>query len=183
MNKELSDAELGITLSEVILVLEDGGEEFDDNYMRRMRCAVWLEDENSQKTPIGNVELIYFDGCRAVDNRFDIVEIADWVGDNEWEIAQAMYTKGLLSQELYDEVTSNDLLAVDSISIQSEYRGRNYELRIVRKLTDAIGRRCGAIVIRSDVLTEAGIASKSSNVPSLQPTKNPGIYRIERIWT
>lgn len=166
------------------MVLDEDEEEYDDNYVRWIEGRVWLACGGGKKTEVGSVELIYFDGSRAIDHHFDIVEVADWIGENALEFARVMYTKGMLDPELMTVAMSNDLLAVYSVSILPEYRSRDYGLRVVRKISETIGYRCGAVVMNADVLTEVGIEAGGTpddpNALDLYPTQNPTIYRIER---
>lgn len=175
--------ELRISLTQRIFVLEEDDDEYWDNYVRHLAGAVLLvRGELEEKTEIGRVELIYYDGSRAIDHSFDIVDVADSFSQAEYEYAEAMYTEGMLNQELIGYKMSNDLLAVRSVSILPEYRSGDYGLRVVRKIVETVGYHCGAVVIDSDVLAEASIetegAPENPKALELQPTKNPTIYRI-----
>jgi hypothetical protein len=183
-DKEEIYEELFISLTHRVFVLEEDGDE-RDNYVRHFEGPVLLiRGEREEETEIGRAELIYYDGSRAIDCGLDIVDIADSFRQAEYEYAQSMYTEGMLNQELIGYEMSNDLLAVRSVSILPEYRSRDYGLRIVRKIAETVGYHCGAVVIGSNVLAEAGIepegVSDNPNALELQPTKNPTIYCIKR---
>jgi len=176
--------ELTVSLQDVVLVLDPEDEEYYDNYIRWIRGPVWLaRGEPEEKTEIGRVELIYYNGSRAIDHSIDIVDVADSLGQPEFEYARVMYTKGSLDDELLSVAMSNDLLAIRSVSILPKYQGRDYGIRVVRKLAETIGYHCGAVVMDADVLSEAGIeaggAPDNPNALELHPTENPTIYRIE----
>ena len=176
--------ELSVSLRDVILVLDPEDDEYDDNYVRWIKGPVWIaRGEPEEKTEIGHVELIYYNGSRAIDHSIDTVDVADSLGQPEFEYARVMYTDGFLDEELLSVAMSNDLLAVRSVSIAPEYWSRDYGLRVVRKMAETIGYRCAAVVLDGDVLSEAGIeaggAPDNPNALVLHPTENPTIYRIE----
>lgn len=183
-NKEIIYEELYISLTHRVFVLEEDDDD-RDNYVRHLEGPVLLvHGEREEETEIGRVELIYYDGSRAIDFGLDIVDIADSFRQAEYEYAQSMYTEGMLNQELISYKMSNDLLAIRSVSILPEYRSRNYGVRIVHKIAETVGYHCGAVVIDSGVLAEAGIETEGEpdNLKALElrPTKNPMIYRINR---
>ena len=176
--------ELSISLRDFVLMIDPEDDEYYDNYIRWLNGPVWLTRvEPEEKTEIGQVKLIYYNGSRAIDHSIDIVDVADSLGQAEFEYARVMYTEGFLDEELMSVAMSNDLLAVRSVSILPKYRSRGYGLRVVRKLAETIGYRCAAVVMDADVLSEAGIEAEGApdnpNALVLHPTGNPTIYRIE----
>lgn len=99
---------------------------------------------------IGEVELIYFDGSRAVDNGLNIIDIADSVGEEEYRYAKAVYAGGVFDRDIVTEPLSNDLLAVSAVAILPGYHGHDYGTRVVRKIVETVGYHCGAVMMRSD---------------------------------
>ncbi len=81
------------------------------------------------------------------------------------------------------EVMSNDLPAIDFVTLLPEYRNRNYGARMVVAVDRAVGYHCGSLVVRPEGIETADadpdvIAEREPEyVPPYQlvPTKNPAI--------
>ena len=84
-----------------------------------------------EEIEIGEIELFYFRGTRALDNDLDIVDISDSIGQDHYDYAAAVYSEGALDSELVGDRISNDVLELHTISILPEYLGRQYGLRVL----------------------------------------------------
>lgn len=178
--------ELRISLEQLLVVQdEEAADDYRDNHVRRMSGSILLasgEPENGVK--IGEVELIYFGGSRAVDNGLDILDVADSVGEEAYRYAKAVYAGGVLDRDLVTEPMSNDLLAVSSVTILPEYRGHEYGMRGVRKITETVGYHCGAVVMRSEDRLGAApeiIAEEEPGYGGLAgflPTNDPSVLLV-----
>jgi len=140
--------ELRISLRQLLVVQDQmAADDYRDNYVRRMSGPILLAiGEPETEVKIGEMELIYFDGSRAVDNGLDILDVADSVGVEEYRYAKAVYAGGVLDQDLVAEPMSNDLLAVSAVTILPDYRGHDYGTRLVRNIVETVGYHCGAVV-------------------------------------
>lgn len=172
--------ELRISLEHLIVVQSDDGDQYDDNYVRHISGPVFLvHGEREEETKIGEVELIYFAGSRAVENGLDIVDVSDSVGQEEYEYAKAVYTGGVLDREIVEEPMSNDLLAIHSVALSAEYR--RYVPRVVGKIGGTIGYHCGAVVMGNDDVEPDVVAETAPGYLQpyqLAPTKNSSIQII-----
>ena len=142
--------ELLVTLESLLVVQsEEGCDAYNDNYLRRHKGHIRLiNDESEQTVEIGEIEVWYIDGSRASDNRLDIVDVCDSLGQEEYEYAAAIFTDGALDTSIVEYPTSNDVLVLHSIAILPRYRGRKYGLRVTQKMVATIGYHCGAILLR-----------------------------------
>jgi len=69
------------------------------------------------------------------------------------------------------------------------YRGRNYGLRVARKIVETVGYHCGAVVVNRESLAEGDIepGGVGEEAPAygieleLRPTKNPSIYCVSQL--
>jgi len=169
--------ELRISLEHLIVVQNDDADQYDDNYVQHISGPVYLvHGEPEQETKIGEVELIYFAGSRAVENGLDIVDMSDSVGQEEYEYAKAVYTGGVLDREIVEEPMSNDLLAIHAVSLSTEYR--RYVSRVVEKIGETIGYHCGAVVMGSDGVEPDAVAETELGYLQpfqLAPTKSPAV--------
>ena len=144
------NSELEISLNSIIIVQsEEYFNDYSDNYVRRHRGPIRLiSGEPERIEEIGEIELWYIDGSRALDNGLDIVDVCDSVGREEFEYADAIYTENRIDEAIIQEPMSTDVLALHSISILPEYRGNQYGLHVTRKIIETIGYHCGAVLLR-----------------------------------
>ena len=118
---------------------------YRDNYVRFHSGPIWLiEDKSVEKIEIGEMDLYYIDGSRALENGLDIIDVCDSVGQEVYEYASALNKNGALVTEIVDEFFSNDALSLHSISILPAFRGPKYGLRVIRKIAVTVGYQCGA---------------------------------------
>ena len=145
-----SDYELEISLSSIIVVQsEEYFDDYSDNYVRRHWGPIRLiSGEPEQIEEIGEIELWYIDGSRAIDNGLNIVDVCDSIGQEEHDYADAIYSENRIDEAIIQEPMSNDVLVFHSISILPEYRGKQYGLRVTRKIIETIGYHCGAVLLR-----------------------------------
>ena len=150
MTLDTEDGELLISLEQILVVQNDSiADSYDDNYVRRHAGPISLVDvETEKRTEIGEIELFYIDGTRALDNGLNIVDVCDSVGQEVYEYATAVYVDGVLDTEIVGETFSNDVLALHTIAILPEFRGREYGLRVTKKIVETVGNQCGAVVLR-----------------------------------
>ena len=148
------DEELLVSLEQILVVQDESiADSYEDNYVRLHCGPIWLiEGTSKEKIEIGEIELYYIDGTRALDNDLDIVDVCDSVGQDVYEYALALYNNGVLDPEIVGESFSNDALALHSISILPAFRGRKYGLRVTRKIAETVGYQCGAVVLKPSPL-------------------------------
>lgn len=147
---ENGNSELEISLNSIILVQSEAYfDDYSDNYVRRHRGPIRLiGGEPERIEEIGEIELWYFDGSRALDNGLNIVDVCDSVGREEYEYADTIYSENRIDASIIQEPMSNDVLVLHSISILPEYRGKRYGLHVTRKIMETIGYHCGAVLLR-----------------------------------
>ena len=150
MSPETENGDLLVTLEQRIVVQDPNTEDaYDDNYIRHLTGRIWLvESESGTKIELGTIELYYIDGSRALDNRLDIVDVCDSLGQDVYEYSNAVYVHGVLDGEIIGEALSNDVLALHMITIYPEHRGRKYGLRVTQKIVETVGYQCGAVVLK-----------------------------------
>jgi hypothetical protein len=146
-----SYTQLVISLEQVIVVQgEEFSDEYGDNYVRRLAGPIRLEyAETEQEVEIGEIELFFVDGTRALDNGLDIVDVCDSMGQDQYDYAAAVYSDGVLDSEIVADSIFNDVLALHTISILPQYRGHQHGLLATRKIIEALGSHCGAVVLNS----------------------------------
>ena len=143
-------SELVISLTQLLLVQDEATQdEYRDNYVRSHAGPIRLVNaESEEEVEIGEIELFYLDGTRALDNDLDIVDICDSIGQDQYDYAAAVYSDGALDTDIVGDWFSNDVLALHTISILPEYRGRQYGLRVTKKIIETVGSHCGAVVLK-----------------------------------
>ena len=202
-------SELFISLTQLLIVQdEESQDDYRDNYVRNHAGPIRLVNAKSEEdVEIGEIELFYFDGTRALDNDLDIVDVCDSIGQDQYDYAAAVYSDGALDSEIVGDWISNDVLALHTISILPEFRGRQYGLRVTRKIIETVGSRCGVVVVKPAPLqfssqyaenkawmermrmaafgTDQQAATKRLTeywkALDLRPTKNPSIYCVSQI--
>ena len=134
----------------VVVPLGEGLNDYDDNYVRMQRGSLVLVGGNGETEQIGEIEVWHIDGVRATDNKLDIVDVCDSIGQDAYEYAASVYADGELDRGIVgeDAIISDDVLVLHSIAILRAYRGRGYGLAIGRKLIETIGYGCGAVLLR-----------------------------------
>jgi hypothetical protein len=82
-----SFAELVISLTQLLIVQdEESQDDYRDNYVRSHAGPIRLVNaESEEEIEIGEIELFYFDGTRALDNDLDIVDVCDSVGQDQYD--------------------------------------------------------------------------------------------------
>jgi len=201
--------ELIISLTQLLIVQdEESHDDYRDNYVRSYAGPIRLVNaESEEEIEIGEIELFYFDGTRALDNDLDIVDICDSVGQDQYDYAAAVYSDGALDSEIVGDWISNDVLALHTISILPGYRGRQYGLRVTRKIIETVGNHCGAVILKPAPLqfssqfsenkewmeriqmtvfgTDQQAATKRLTdywkALDLRSTKNPSIYSVSQL--
>ena len=145
-----SYTQLAISLEQVIVVQgEEFCDEYGDNYVRRLAGPIRLEyAESEQEVEIGEIELFFIDGTRALDNGLDIVDVCDSMGQDQYDYAAAVYSDGVLDSEIVADSIFNDVLALHTISILPQYRGHQHGLLATRKIIETLGSHCGAVVLK-----------------------------------
>ena len=125
-------------------------DEYESNYIRAHRGPIILvHGEGELEREIGEIEIRYIDGERALEKNLDIVDICDSIDQATYEYAFAIYEDGTLDRRIVGEaVISEDVLVLHSISLLPSFRGKGYGLSISRKLIETIGGRCGAVLLR-----------------------------------
>ena len=171
MSADAEDGDLLVSLEQLLVVQEESiADLYDDNYIRYHHGPIWLVDgETEQRTEIGEIELFYIDGTRALENGLDIVDVCDSIGQEVYEYAASVYVDGVLDSGIVGESFSNDLLALHSIAILPDYRGRRYGLRVMRKVVETIGYQCGAVVLRPSPLQFS--SARSANTEWMERMK------------
>lgn len=147
---EKSYSEIEISLQSIIVVQsEEYFDDYSDNYVRRHRGPIRLvRGEPEQIEEIGEIELWYIDGSRAIDNGLDIVAICDSIGPEEYEYASSIYKDSFINETIVEQPMSQDVLVLHSISILPEYRGNRYGILVTRKIMETIGYHCGAVLFK-----------------------------------
>jgi GNAT superfamily N-acetyltransferase len=147
---EKSYSEIEIALQSVIVVQsEDYFDDYSDNYVRRHRGPIrLLRGEPERIEEIGEIDLWYLDGSRAVDNGLDIVAVCDSIGPEEHEYASSIYKDSLINETIVEQPMSQDVLVLHSLSILPEHRGNRYGLLVTRKIMETIGYHCGAVLFK-----------------------------------
>jgi len=105
-------------------------------------------DEIIENKEIGKIQLIYIHGNRAFNNDLDIADICDSESHTLFDYVRHVYENGYISEKLNDLPSSNDLLILDIININTEYQGRGFGLIISKKMIDFFGSNCGGIIIK-----------------------------------
>ena len=125
-------------------------DEYESNYIRAHRGPIILvHGEGELEREIGEIEIRYIDGERALEKNLDIVDICDSIDQATYEYAFAIYEDGTLDRRIVGEaVISEDVLVLHSISLLPSFRRKGYGLSISRKLIETIGGRCGAALLR-----------------------------------
>ena len=130
--------------------MDEGTDTYDDNYVRRFAGRIEIvEGEQEETVEIGVVEVLYLDGSRAQENDLDIVAVCDFLGQAEYEFADSVYTDGELEYSIVENPISQDVLVLYGIAILPEYRGREYGLKTTEKIIETMGRKCGAVLLRT----------------------------------
>ena len=165
-------SELLISLETVLVVGREPLEDYDDNYVRRFSGPVRVQErDGSEPTQIGEIEIWYIDGSRAVDNGLDIVDVCDSMTQAEYEYASAVYTDGIIDESIMEEPFYNDVLVIHALALTSDFRGLGLEARIIRKIADTLGYHCAAIVF-----APGQIGTSEGEGLELAPTKNPSLF-------
>ena len=158
-----------ILAPETSLVVQRGGEEYDNNYVRSYAGPVRVRLDDSEKTAkIGEIEVWYLDGSRAADNELDIADICDSLGQMEADYAAAIYTEGSIDPLVVEDRISNDVLVIHSLTVRAKYHGM--EARIIRTIAETIGYHCGTVLM---IPERVGIAE--GDELDLVPTRDPVI--------
>lgn len=149
-NSEESPIRLLISFrTSLVIPLEEGFEKYDDNYVRRFSGVIEIVvGEQEERTEIGEIEIWYIDGTRAQENNLDISNVCDFLGHEEHEYAESVYTEGELDSSIVEYPVSQDVLALRGIAILPEYRGRGYGLKTAEKIIETMGSQCGAVLLR-----------------------------------
>ena len=134
----------------IIVPIGDDTDYYDDNYVQTHHGSIILvHGEKEIEQVIGEIEIRYIDGERAIDNGLDIVEICDELDQEAYEYAFSIYEEGALDREIVGEtVISEDALILHSIALLPAHRGNGYGLAISQRLIETIGCRCGAVLLR-----------------------------------
>jgi len=171
MSPGAEDEDLLVSLEQLLVVQDESiADSYDDNYVRYHHGPIWLVDgETEQRTEIGEIELYYLDGTRALDGGLDIVDVCDSIGQEVYEYAASVYVDGVLDSGIVGESFSNDLLALHTIVILPDHRGRRYGLRVTRKVIETIGYQCGAVVLRPSPLQFS--SARSANTEWMERMK------------
>lgn len=167
--EELSNwTELLISLHSLLVIPREELDEYDNQYVRKLSGPVKARfDESDKEVEIGEIELWYIDGSRAVENELDIVDVCDSLAQAEYEYASAVYTNGKVDIASCEETFSNDVLVVHALLLHPEYQGQGLEARIVWKVAQTIGHHCTAVVLDPE---QVGVSEKDDL--GLHPTKN-----------
>jgi GNAT superfamily N-acetyltransferase len=154
--------EIEIALNQIIVVQsEEYFNDYFDNYVRKHHGPIRLvRGEPERIEEIGEIELWYIDGSRALDNGLDIIDLCDSFGQEEYEYASAIYSGNMIESSLIEEPMSNDVLLLQSLVLYPEYRGKRYGLQITRKIIETIGYHCGAVLLKPAPLQ---FSSRSEN--------------------
>jgi hypothetical protein len=165
-------SELLISLETLLIIGREPLEDYDDNYVRRFSGPVRIQGEDDREpTQIGEIEVWYIDGSRAVDNGLDIVDVCDSMTQAEYEYASAVYTNGTIEESIMEEPFYNDVLVIHTLVLADDFQGLGIEARIIRKIADTLGYHCAAIVFDPG---QIGISYGEDL--DLTPTKNPSLF-------
>lgn len=164
--------ELEIAL-ETLLTVGHDLEGYDDDYVRRYAGSVraWDGDE-----VVGSIELWYFDGSRAMERGFDIVDVCDSLGQAEYDYASAVYTGGTIDASISEAPVYNDVLVVHELAVEARYRELGIEAQVIRKIAATVGYHTATVVAGKDIADTAGIDS----VPTKSSSLRAMIYRSSR---
>ena len=188
MSFEADDNDLLVTLEQRIVVQAESAQDaYDDNYIRHLSGQIWLVDgESGARIEIGSIELYYIDGTRALDSGLDIVDVCDSLGQEVYEYAKSVYVNGVLNADIARESFSNDVLALHSIAIFPEYRGRKYGLRVTKKIVETIGYQCGAAVLKPSPLQFSAAANCGSmnrmELSEFVANRESAVNRLTDYW-
>jgi len=132
-------------------------DDYSDDYFSYISSPIIYKklDENYEtieSNEIGEIQLIYIHGTRAINNELDIVDICDAESQALYDYVCRVYKNGYISDKLNDFPSSNDLLILDIININTAYQGREYGLIISKKMIDFFGSNCGGIMIKPFLL-------------------------------
>ncbi len=130
-------------------------------------------EDSDEEVEIGQIELWYMDGSRAVDNGLDIADVCDSLGQVEADYAAAVCTVGTVDAFIVDGAFSNDVLVIHSLELSAEWQGQETEARIIREIGQTIGYHCAAVVL---IPERVGITD--GDEIELVPTKNPSIFAL-----
>ena len=148
-NAEESFVELHINFKTSLVVRLDD-EDFDEyDYVRRFVGNIELVvGEEEKRTEIGEIEVWCIDGSRAQADNLDIVELCDFITQDEYDYAESIYTNGQLDHSIVEDPFFQDVLVLHKIAILPEYRGSGYGLKVTKKVIETMGCQCGAVLLR-----------------------------------
>ncbi len=167
-------AQRDLSLESLLVVSRKELDDYDDNYVRRHRGPIRVRfEESNAAIEIGDIEVWYIDGSRAVDNGLDIADVCDSLGQLEAVYAAAVYTDGSIDSSIVENPLCNDVLVIHSLSLQVKYRGQQLETYIIRKIAETIGYHSGAVVF---VPERVGVTDRDEF--ERVPTKDSLIYYL-----
>ncbi len=112
-----SFSDLLITLgTQLVVQSESGFDDYSDNYIRRYVGPLSVVTEDDEQIEIGEIKVWYIDGSRALDNDLDIIDVCDSVSGDALDYAQAIYTDGVIDNEIVADPISNDVLVLHTIT-------------------------------------------------------------------
>ena len=161
MAEETPFPELEIAL-ETLLTVGHELDDYDDDYVRRYAGPIGANDGDEV---VGQLGLWYIDGTRAMENGFDIVDVCDSLGQDEYNYASAVYTNGTIDPSITEAPTYNDVLVVHEFAVQPKYRDLGIETQVIRKIAATVGYHTAAIVLDANLATTTDletIPTKSS---------------------
>lgn len=137
--------------------------EYDDDYVRRYAGPIRAMYAGEI---VGRLELRYIHGSRAMEDGFDIVDVCDALGQDEYDYAWAVYTNGTIDASIAEAPTYNDVLIVHELSVEPKYQELGIEEQVVRKIAATIGYHTAAIILD----TELADALDLESIPTKSPT-------------
>lgn len=137
--------------------------EDDDDYVRRYAGPIRAMDAGEI---VGRVELRYIHGSRAMENGFDIVDVCDALGQDEYDYAWSVYTNGTIDASIAEAPIYNDVLVVHELSVEPKYHGLGIEEQVVRKIAATIGYHTAAIILDHRLANTVDVES----IPTKEPT-------------
>ena len=139
--------ELEIAL-ETLLTVGHELDDYDDDYVRRYAGPIRTKDGDET---VGRIELWYIDGSRAMENGFDIVDICDSLGQDQYHYAWALYTDGTIDASIAEAPIYNDVLVAHELTVEKKYRDLGIETQVIRKIAVTIGYHTAAIILDNDL--------------------------------
>ncbi len=108
-----------------------------------------FEGESDDEVRIGQIDAVLISRSRALDERASLFEAMDSIKSSVFECYEALFDPETddwnhYVQDIYkDEITGLDVLFIQSIELDANYRGKGIGAQVVRETIATFGSHCG----------------------------------------